>query len=1047
MILTKSGIKKVNLDQLIKERITGSKTDTFLLVVPTNRKVRHLKKEFIKLAPGKAIAGINIETIGTLSTKLLSENVSKISLVSEAASSVLLKQSFAEADLNYFINYKHEIPQGTLDRIKSVLKEYKRHGISPLLLENEAEKLDSSEKKKAIDIARIYKIYKEKFSNLNVYETGDIYGELNKLGAKKTIESLNKVYPSIDLIIFSGFSEFSNPEIEIINSLSEDASKKLFIEFDYYENNEDVFSHLLLCYNKLTERGFNKIIDDPEIKETPFVREVKESLFKRGVNYGHEKFLERIEVIPAKDPETEVEYIGKVIKRLITEDSVPPQNISVVFNLIGKYSPLIRDRFGLLGIPYNLTDRYMLDTFLPVISIINFLEILENDFYYRNIFRALSGDYIKPAKVKLINLMKAAAELKIVAGYQNWKETLNFYILHNRVGNNENGKEEFYKNILAEIESIYQLLKPFSHQLTPDEFHSRFEELIFRLDVPGKVLLLGGELSEANFKALDTLLDISREVLELISMEHGNKKKFHLGFYLNQIRTAVSSARFNIKERPNYGVLITTLEEIRGLKFDYLFIGGLCDGDLPTRYSPEVFTSGSFIKGEQKHQLEERYLFYKTLTAVEKQLYLSYPLVDGKKELVESNFLTSFRALFKTGIKVPGEFNKYIYSKDELLYMVGKNHPGANNSLNEDESREITEALKIDSLRLNNSFAPTEFTGCVKDGLSDKAKETLFSLSNKTYSISRLETYALCPFKYFSERVLNLKPIEEPSEEFEAIQLGNLLHSIAHRFYVKMIEKNVTLKNCNDNDFNEAVEVIFNIAHEILSGISINSEIVFFEKEKITGINGNKEQSILYKFLLQERESQDDFEPKYFEIPFGNLHIPDEQSLLGNIKAGNVEVSGKIDRLDINEKEKTFKVVDYKLSGKKPSKNDLNEGLSLQIPLYLYASKKLLKFLLNEDYEPALAWIYSLKMGYDSIKPVEVKNSTSRKSFVQLSKAEKEELINSYNEMIDSCVVKINEYVEKISSGIFNLSTLEDRETRICRMCSFKPVCRIKDFG
>ena len=323
----------------------------------------------------------------------------------------------------------------------------------------------------------------------------------------------------------------------------------------------------------------------------------------------------------------------------------------------------------------------------------------------------------------------------------------------------------------------------------------------------------------------------------------------------------------------------------------------------------------------------------------------------------------------------------------------------------------------------------------------------MFSLSNKTYSISRLETYALCPFKYFSERVLNLKPIEEPSEEFEAIQLGNLLHSIAHRFYVKMIEKNVTLKNCNDNDFNEAVEVIFNIAHEILSGISINSEIVFFEKEKITGINGNKEQSILYKFLLQERESQDDFEPKYFEIPFGNLHIPDEQSLLGNIKAGNVEVSGKIDRLDINEKEKTFKVVDYKLSGKKPSKNDLNEGLSLQIPLYLYASKKLLKLLLSEDYEPALAWIYSLKMGYDSIKPVEVKNSTSRKSFVQLSKAEKEELINSYNEMIDSCVVKINEYVEKISSGIFNLSTLEDRETRICRMCSFKPVCRIKDFG
>jgi len=1046
MILTKSGIKKVNLDLLVKEKISSSKASELLLVVPTNRKVRHLKKEFIKLTPQKALTGINIETIGTLSKKILSGYVSKISLVSEAASSVLLKQSFAEADLSYFVNYKHDIPHGTLDRIKSVLKEYKRHGISPLSLEKEAEKLDSSEKKKAIDIARIYKIYKAKFNLLNVYETGDIYEKLNKLGAKKTADLFNNIYPEVDLIIFRGFSEFSNPEIEIIDSLSTGTSKKLFVELDYYENNNEIFSHLQPCCDRMIERDFNKVIDESAKKETLFVHEVKENLFKREIKTHRKHLLEKIEILPAKDVETEVAFIGKEIKRLITEESVHPYNICIVFNLIGKYSSLIRDRFGLLGVPYNLTDRYMLNTFLPVISIINFLEILENDFYYRNIFRALSGDYIKPEKVKLINLMRAATELKIVAGYQNWKEILNFYIVRNPYEDNYNSKKEFYKDILEEIESIHQLLKPFSHQLTPEEFHSRFEELIFKLDVPKKILLFDGELLEANLKALDTLLDISREVLELTSLEHGNKKKFHLGFYLNQIRTAVSSARFNIKERPNSGVLITTLEEIRGLKFDYLFIGGLCDGDMPTRYSPEVFTSGSFVKGEQKHQLEERYLFYKTLTAVEKQLYLSYPVGDGKKELVESNFLTSFKASFNTSIKDSSEFSNYIYSKDELLYLAGKNRAEAINNLSVNESNEIAEAVKIDSLRLNNPFEQSQFTGYVKEGLSDNAKESLLSLSQKTYSISRLETYALCPFKYFSERVLNLKPIEEPSEEFEAIQLGNLLHSIVHRFYVKMIEDGINLKNCSDDDFKKAVEAIFNIAHEVLADISINSEIVFFEKEKITGINGNIEQSILYKFLLQERESHDDFVPTYFEIPFGNIHIRDEQSLLVNFKAGNVEVSGKIDRVDINEKEKTFKVVDYKLSGKKPSMSDLGEGLSLQIPLYLYASKKLLQLLLNEDYKPALAWIYSLKMGFDSIKPVEVKNSTSRKSYLQLSDLEKEALISSYSEMIDTCIFKINEYVDKISTGVFNLSTLEDRENKICRMCSFKTVCRIKDF-
>ena len=49
------------------------------------------------------------------------------------------------------------------------------------------------------------------------------------------------------------------------------------------------------------------------------------------------------------------------------------------------------------------------------------------------------------------------------------------------------------------------------------------------------------------------------------------------------------------------------MNEIRGLNFDYLFISGLCDGDFPTRYSPEIFFSGAYVKSEIYHQTEERY--------------------------------------------------------------------------------------------------------------------------------------------------------------------------------------------------------------------------------------------------------------------------------------------------------------------------------------------------------------------------------------------------------------------------------------------------------
>jgi len=71
MILTKVNINSVNTDELLNERIKANQINTFLLVVPTNRKLRNLKKRIINSAPNKTVTKINIETIGTLTKKLL----------------------------------------------------------------------------------------------------------------------------------------------------------------------------------------------------------------------------------------------------------------------------------------------------------------------------------------------------------------------------------------------------------------------------------------------------------------------------------------------------------------------------------------------------------------------------------------------------------------------------------------------------------------------------------------------------------------------------------------------------------------------------------------------------------------------------------------------------------------------------------------------------------------------------------------------------------------------------------------------------------------
>jgi len=59
MILTKSGLAPVNLEKILAERIKNKSLDSFLLIVPTNRKSRFQKKEIISSAPGQNSGRIN----------------------------------------------------------------------------------------------------------------------------------------------------------------------------------------------------------------------------------------------------------------------------------------------------------------------------------------------------------------------------------------------------------------------------------------------------------------------------------------------------------------------------------------------------------------------------------------------------------------------------------------------------------------------------------------------------------------------------------------------------------------------------------------------------------------------------------------------------------------------------------------------------------------------------------------------------------------------------------------------------------------------------
>ncbi len=1050
MIITKCNIKGIDLDALIDSKIDSSMLNELLIIVPTNRKVRSLKREIISASPGQAAGSINIETIGTFSSKLLSGSTWQNLIISDEAAIVLLKQCFNENELFYFSNYKGDVPFGTLERVKNVISEYKKHGITPEDLIRGAANLAGADKLKAEDISKIYKLYNEKFTQLNVKEIGDVYKSINELEYNTFTKLFRELFAEVSTVVINGFDEFTLPELEIINSLAEIEGVDLYLNFDYFNYNPALFSHLDKCYRSLEEKGFKSVRDKSILNNKPFLEDVKERLFIKSIEEKSKNYKSKIKQISALNREKEIALIAKEIKFILQQKSIEPNKVCVAFNLIKPYSQTIRNQFDTYGIPYNLTDRYSVSASPPVIAIINLLEIIANDFYYKNIFRSLSNNFINFDDVDLNNLLKASVDLKIISGLKIWKDRLTAAISEEKITGEFSDYKRYdvnYEKALLDINTIYDQLQSFNVFMTPAKFYKNLQELIVKLNIHTAVLKADDEIAEKDIKGLTTFLGRLRELVHLFELEFGADKKLPLKFYLNQLITLASFSRYNIKEEHGYGVQVTTLNEIRGLKFDYLFIAGLSDGDLPTRFSPEIFFSGSFARQELQHQVEERYLFYQALCSWKNELYFTNPLTDGRKELVESSFLQEFKKHFEITNIDSSAYDDIVASKIELQKHVGENIESGKENLVLPENcslnlRDIKKSVEINQLRLKDPQVDSEYTGVFPDNINEHFKQGLEDFKNKQYSITQLESYAKCPYQYFVERVLKLTTIDEPTEELEAFEFGSLLHNILYEFYYNLKNMSITLAGADDKVFAEAEKLLFNTAEEKIESLNLNLSLSFFEKEKLLGINGNRKNSLLYLFLCEERESKEGFVPQYFEMSFGKkVDEEGNESLTGDeLKIGNVKLRGKIDRIDINEEKNMFKVIDYKLSGRKPTKNDILTGLSLQLPLYLYAAKELIKSQLNQDIDPYGSEIYSFK--YDELdfgpKLVRIDNSRSK---------EKEVMVPMAEEMMKICLDSINSFVENIVAGKFNLSKLKDRENKVCRFCNFRSICRIQEIN
>lgn len=1064
----------------IKQRIKLNKADTFIFIVPTRRKVRELQREFLKLAHNSTASAFNIFTLETFAAELHNIFCSPKKFLTATTQAVIFENAIRNKvnELKYFLpqGIKYSIPKGTFEKIINVINSLKEAGVYTTSLYEELESVQRDEKLKLKDILTLYEEYESLLGD-QFNDVGGIFKELNTTITNfPPLDNFWKRFQEAELILISGFDEFSDPEITMLDTISRfkinnrNNNLGLVISFDYFLNNDELFGHLKENFEKFLRIGFKYHSDQPE--SNPSLKQhVTKHLFCSDDPTAKLDLSDNVTLISSHNREEEVEAVAKVIKNLLHNE--PGRDLSKI--CIAMYQPqiytkLFHEIFPRYGIPANITDRFALDQSAVAVSIISLLNICQNNFRQRDIMRALSSSFFYftngHSTIDAGNLYAVSVALKITAGKDFWKTRITNRINQIQRDLSTNDDEIEIHHLKNEIESLQKalddivllgkFLQPFDKHLTPFEFRNALIELLNRLQVPENILKLPAgnlELLEKDTRAYQKFLQLLDDLIDLLTFQAKEKDRHPLKLYIEQLKSAISQTRYNIRQKYGYGIYITSFEETRGLEFDIMFAVGLVDGEFPPPYSPEIFHSNNRQKKKEIYHLTEmRYLFYQCITNFTEKLFITYPKKDGDNELVRSPFINSLLKIldFRDWQNaLPDKIKDAVYTEEELLQRIGSNK-GINPEYQNNRvlDKRILQHIEFifKAIEIENSRALAdkmlEYNGKIYNSISDSSQIYLKKTLEKTYSITQLEKYAKCPFKYFADNILRLNVSEELEEGITPIEKGSILHEVLFKFYVERREQKLPpLFECTDEQFTDAVNNLIELTKEKLDSLESPDLLYFLEKELILGRGMRK--GIIQEFLDAERERKLDVVPAYFEVAFGSrvgsskLTDP-ELSKKEYVMVGNIKVRGKIDRVEVGNG--FFSVLDYKTGSKVDDFSDIESGLALQLPIYLFAIEKILSEE-NKKLKPAAATYYNLKIPVTekiALANLELKNKAFIHTRKQAAVLENEAELRR---IIDNSITYVNEYVTAIAKGEFPITT-KQKMPKACAYCSFDMICR-----
>lgn len=833
---------------------------------------------------------------------------------------------------------------GFATEMLSLIKEFKRYDVSPEALISFSEKTD----KKLLagklgDIALIYGKYLE-FISAGYTDSDDDLSVLCAYLAEKRPLSGRHVF--IDR--FSSFTPIEHAVIKQLISQCEDVTLAFCASKNeapfHFKSAEQTIEKLEKTADEL---GCSCSFEYTSPKDNGELSFLEENYFSYTPNI-YDGPTENISLFVADSMYSETENVARTIFNLVREKKADFSDISVICRESDAYAPFIKSIFPLYNIPFTDTERTSAALHPLSLYIIAAVEASIGGKTFASLLKYLKSGFctVPSDEADLFEnyILASGVYPSQFFNDEKWSYKADMYRGSTSDPDLLSSVNATREKILSELIPLKNALKS---KLSAEEFCRAIYAFTEQTRLSERVTdIINFYTAEGETDAASSLESIYNCIISVMDSLIACSKDALMpaANYLSVFSEGLSAITGSIIPSGTLCVGFEGASRAKGSHSPIVFIMGLNNGIFPKiPDSGGILTdaerillsdSGINLSPDREHlNYEELSLLYSTLTMPKNKLYLSYSLRSAEGSALSPSSI----------IKKLNEIFPRLTSDSDVLHSASEDYiatPKATLPHVLDMMNRFAFGEEIDPgwfmlydwykkhgfylPKIPNSFSVMANTAPLKGDVANR----LFPDSFKT-SISKLESYAECHFKYFMDYVLKARP--RASADFSGGDAGSLLHLYA--------EKVSDYLSAGGKAWSELSEAELKRVLSATTASVIENGSYYLKGSGRAVYLVKRLEALALKMMLLIKQH---FESGQF-IPLGSEIVFDDGKKFGAIVIptpdGDVRLTGKVDRADIlHTPEGDFiRIIDYKSGNKSFSFSEIYEGLNLQLSVYMMA--------------------------------------------------------------------------------------------------------------